>query len=265
MISIVELLMYCQFFLILVLEQYCIEKSNQLRTKSYQVSLESMYIPDIHSVENSPVVSIKKETPIVQISNIEGTEAEELFSALQQELGGLEMDEVAPMENDNFYEIEPAVAIYQDEDTFNGSLLINELNILEQVVDEEPMVNEEDCLSLDDLMEFEEPEISVGYRQFATAKIADNLTGEQQWIVSVLGMEGPYIHVSDGRRVWLDLGEKVHLIHPNDILSVEVNRKEDGKIEVIRTIKIEEASYVNEDYLIPDEEYFINKDKRAVC
>lgn len=265
MISIVELLTYFQFFLIIVLEQYCIEKSIQIKAASYRLSMESMYIPDVYSVEASPVVSIQQVTPIVEVSDIAGTEAEDLLSALQQELGGLETEEQAPIKHDNVYEIEPAVAIYQDEDTFDERVLINELNVLDQKVEEESMVNEEDCLSLDDLMDFEEPEISVDYRQFATSKIADNLIGTQQWTVTVIGMEGPYVHVSDGRRVWLDLGEKAKLINPNDILSVEVDRKEDGKLEVLRTIKLEEASYVSEDYLIPDEEYFMNREKRVVC
>ncbi|NRD81081.1 hypothetical protein HPT25_27700 [Bacillus sp. BRMEA1] len=260
---IVEFLTYCQFFIILVLEQYCFEKSIQIRTMQYQ---ESLYIPDIYSVENCPVVSIQTETPTVEVSDIVGTEAEELLAALQQELGEHDLSEVsAPMDTDYTHELIPAVAFFNDAEGFVDEHLVSHFpNCLEPDFESDPMVNEEDCLSLDDLLDSEQPAISMEYQQCATAKIADNLMGDQQWTVLVLGKEGPYIHVSDGRRIWLDLGEKSKLIHRNDVLSVEVSRKDDGKIEVLRTIKLEEAAYVSEDYLIPDEEYLLKRESRMI-
>ncbi|MCM3443959.1 MULTISPECIES: hypothetical protein [Metabacillus] len=263
MISIIELLTYCQFFILVVLEQYCIEKSQQFKVTQYQATMEYMYFPEAYQ-EDCMVLPNEYVKPVVEVSDIRGSKAEDLFSALQQELGSNENIELdAESNEDSLILYEDHMNRVNEDNTQDDFLLINELNILDQ--SDLPPLQQEDCLSLDDLIDSNEPMISSDYQAFATAKIADNIIGNQQWTVSVIGMEGSHIHVSDGRRVWVDLGEKARSINPKDILSIEVNKKEDGKIEVIRTIKLEEGTFVSDEYVIPDEEIYLDKERRVVC
>lgn len=112
---------------------------------------------------------------------------------------------------------------------------------------------DEDYLYISDANHVEYIEMDASYTGFATAKINDNLFGQQQWTVQVIGSEMGYIHVSDGSgRIWLEIGvEKAGKIRNGNILVIDVNR-EDDKVHVERILRIEDNSI--EDYAIPDED-----------
>ncbi len=64
-------------------------------------------------------------------------------------------------------------------------------------------------------------------------------------------MEESYIHISDGKRIWVNVGEDIHKLHIGDVLEMDVNRS--GKdIEVVN-INILETGPSHE-YAIPDED-----------
>ncbi|WP_374717785.1 hypothetical protein [Neobacillus sp.] len=115
--------------------------------------------------------------------------------------------------------------------------------------EDEKAVIEDDCISIEDL-ENEEPVTSTGYESFASAKIADEIDGPQQWVVSIVGMEDTYIHITDGKRIWVNVGEKVHKLKNGDILILDVVRN--GK-EVLVENLFRLESTVSEEYIIPDE------------
>lgn len=109
----------------------------------------------------------------------------------------------------------------------------------------------DDCIYLQDIEE-ETVVAPTGYESFASAKINDNLDGPQQWVVYVIGMEDQYIHVTDGKRIWVNIGNQVSKIRNNDVLALDVIRN--GKnIDVTRIFRLEVGTEV--DYMIPDESY----------
>jgi hypothetical protein len=61
---------------------------------------------------------------------------------------------------------------------------------------------------MNDLMIEQTTPSQNGFESFASAKIMDCLEGAQQWVVSVVGIEENYIHISDGKRLWVNVGEK---------------------------------------------------------
>ncbi|MEG6533733.1 MULTISPECIES: hypothetical protein [Bacillati] len=93
----------------------------------------------------------------------------------------------------------------------------------------------------------------TGFEIFASAKIDDQKQGPQQWVVTVIGMEDTYIHVTDGKRIWVNIGEKVKKISNNDVLILDVIRKE--KDIIVQNI-FQLDTEVSSDYSIPDEDNF---------
>ncbi|MGE6755970.1 hypothetical protein ACQKFO_21450 [Rossellomorea sp. NPDC071047] len=247
LISLIELLTIFQLCGMLILEMYCIEKSYET---FYRDQFE-LYC-SISAMENEQEVNLiefpsKDFAPKelednhseVQVSDIKGTGVEVLFESLQAEMA----DEPA------FYSEKFNVTEEIDFDA--------ELNAMDQLHMEE---DQDDCLSMRDLNTEYSLQIDEQYSQTATAKIKDEILGVQQWTVSVIGLEQKFIHVSDGDRTWLDVGENVRHIQNGDVLSIEVNRSRD-KIEVI---KIETLHQVSKDYMIPDETEFYNLIEEAV-
>lgn len=178
--------------------------------------------------------------PIMPITTVSATQvskpelndmAEELLAELQNEIEEVEVTESTFMDDSELY-IEP------DFD-------------FEFELDSDPdCSDEEDCILLTDLEEEEQPTSPIGYEQYASAKIADNFDGPQQWVVSIVGIEEDYIHVSDGKRLWINIGQRATKINRGDVLILDVIRN--GKeITVEKLFRIE--SNTTDDYCIPDE------------
>lgn len=115
----------------------------------------------------------------------------------------------------------------------------------------EPYFAEEDLLSIDDIHDEPVASIPEPYPTIATAKISDDLDGVQQWVVNVVGIEGNFIHVSDGSRMWLNVGESYAArINKGNVLAIDIN-KVGRKVDVKHIMSLETG--VSEDYSIPDE------------
>lgn len=113
----------------------------------------------------------------------------------------------------------------------------------------EPDQRDNPYLSMQDLEEVSF-QMNVNVPSYISAKIADNIQGAQQWVVKVIGMEDEYIHVTDGKRIWVNIGEQALMVQMGDVLLMDVS-KEDKNIIVERMFTLEQS--VTEDYKIPDE------------
>lgn len=69
-------------------------------------------------------------------------------------------------------------------------------------------------------------------QEHTPSTMANNIDGMQNWIVIVVGKEGPFIHVSDGKKRWIHMGDFAEEIHINDKLMLTVE-EEAEKIKVI--------------------------------
>lgn len=122
-----------------------------------------------------------------------------------------------------------------------------------------------DCISLSDYDSDNGDTTDVSsadFEQLASAKIGDCLEGEQHWVVSIIGTEEEYLHVSDGHRAWINAGEDAQGLKRGDLLAVDVIRH--GRNTEVLNITVLE-SIISEDYLIPDEEIeFNNSYLRAI-
>ena len=97
--------------------------------------------------------------------------------------------------------------------------------------------------------------LSAGFDQSASAKIGDFLEGEQHWVVSIINTEEEYLHVSDGHRAWINVGEDAQRLKRGDLLALDVIRH--GRNTELLNISVLEST-ISEDYLIPDEEIEFN-------
>lgn len=207
----------------------------------------------------APVIPIK---PVVVQPELD-EKAEGLFAELQLELG---MDSNSSVEVDYepiaIYEMDEAPAEFDFDYGMVSLADYDEQDFIEEetfvtAYEEEFIDNQEDCIHMDDLMREEEVTSPIGYEAFASAKIVDCIEGPQQWVVSVIGMEEQYIHVSDGKRIWLNIGERASRIHKNDVLILDVIRN--GKdIQVENLVRVE--TFATDEYMIPDEERFLFED-----
>lgn len=91
-----------------------------------------------------------------------------------------------------------------------------------------------------------------------TNKIADEIFGVQNWMVSVCGIEQDYIHVFDGSRVWLHVGSKVDNIRHGDVLLIQVERTEKD-IQILNIELLQRANH--QEYCIPDEMDYLYYDE----
>lgn len=126
----------------------------------------------------------------------------------------------------------------------------------------EPYFAEEDLLSIDDIHEEPVASIPETYPTIATAKISDDLDGEQQWVVNVVGIEGNFIHVTDGSRMWLNVGERnASRINKGNVLAIDIN-KVGKKVDVKHIMSLETG--ISEEYSIPDEMRYDYSDLQEV-
>lgn len=217
-------ILVCFYFF---LEIYIFVYSQELRIRNHYEYYEKLaqincIIPEepiIHSLPTEVTdIPLYKESPATYSELDEA--ARELFSELQQELGMVELPDNKEENNET---------IYTDPDHFEQDGELNEFS--------------DGYISLSDLEENVQYK-PTGYEAYASAKIADELNGPQQWVVAVVGMEDQYIHVSDGKRLWVNVGEKAAKLNKGDVLILNIIRN--GKeIQVENLIRIESA--VNED------------------
>lgn len=261
-LSVIELLTIVQLGIIQLLEGYCIEKCNELRFEHYfNTYIEVNEVTSLYSVEDFGIEKhayqskedCSQPVEVFELSSIEGTGAEELFLTIQQELQIPEGNTQEPVTfaDDYQHNTDEDYNLMQQEDPFFANL-----------VDEQP-INQNDFLSISDLQQVEKENqvVSSEYSKLATAKIADNTLGLQQWTVNVIGRERQFVHVSDGSRIWLDLGKYVHDIRNGDVLSVDVERTS----EQVRVVNATLLHSVSEEYLIPDEmEYLEESESVAI-
>jgi len=213
-IDLVELFKVIGLFIIQGLDSYCRERYDQFFYQRLyernQTEFNELIIEQVPDESN--VFSIENVSEVIYTkSDIEGTPVEDLLHNLQVEL--------ADDSNLNNYDDWPS---YPDD---------------------------EDCLTVHDLNNEYQVNIDDEYVSSANAKIKDELIGIQKWTVNVIGEEKQYIHVSDGDRIWLDVGNYASKIAVGDIISVELDRQLE-KIE-IRQVSI--LHHFSEDYMIYDE------------
>lgn len=158
-------------------------------------------------------------------------------------------------------------AIIQSELNSDAESLLKELHLelssfetlqVEENNDQLDYFVEQDCISLSDYdidCSNSNEVTSVDYEKLATAKIGDCLEGEQQWVVSIIGTEEEYLHISDGHRTWINVGQDALRLKRGDLLALDVIRN--GKRLEVLNITILEST-ITEDYLIPDEEIDYN-------
>ncbi|MCM3619800.1 hypothetical protein M3936_19700 [Sutcliffiella horikoshii] len=120
-------------------------------------------------------------------------------------------------------------------------------SLFQELVSEISVTSDDDGLSLADWV-YEEEEVIPTV--LGSTKISDNKEGLQNWMVSVVGIEREYVHVSDGTRIWLDLIDFAREVQHGDILSLQVNRMKDC-VEVVEVLDIQRLQH--QEYCIPDE------------
>lgn len=125
------------------------------------------------------------------------------------------------------------------------------------------IVNDSDELSLKDWVLEDEMNVLPSMSSKGTSKISDDKEGIQLWMVSVCGIEREFIHVSDGSRIWLNIGDLAKEIRHGDILSLRI-KKENNCVEVLEVLDIQRLQH--EDYCIPDEaEYYCYEDEIEIA
>lgn len=263
-----------------LVENYIFVRVQELKVQQYYAYYEHLaeWIEDcsqpVETFEHQPYLvetSISQESvlaPVIPIKPVVvqpelDEKAEGLFAELQLELG---IDSNSSVEVANepiaFYEMEEAPVEFDFDYDMVSLADYDEQDFVEEetfvtAYEEEFVDNQEDCIHMDDLIREEEVTSPVGYESFASAKIVDCMEGPQQWVVSVIGMEEQYIHVSDGKRIWLNIGERASRINKNDVLILDVIRN--GKeIQVENLVRVE--TFATDEYMIPDEERFLFED-----
>lgn len=120
-----------------------------------------------------------------------------------------------------------------------------------EIYNQTPFTRDEAVLSVDDLNEVEESPPAYDYFEESSLlnqKIADEKLGMQIWRVSVVGMEGEFLHVYDGTKTWIRV-DQVSQYRQHDIIDVVINYSSSN----IEVIQVQSIYRVSEDYVIPDE------------
>jgi hypothetical protein len=214
---------------------------------------------EIHTIAETTYVSETALAPVVHIESVAmetelDEKAEGLFAELQQELGlGPEPTiEDGPDSFGTYETFEEEVEYEFEYEMVNPA----------EYADDEVEELQEDCIHMEDLIKDEKLVSPVGYESFASSKILDCIKGPQQWVVSVIGMEEQYIHVSDGKRIWLNIGEKATRIRMNDVLILDVVREE-KEVIVQNLVRVE--TFATDEYLIPDEERYLYEENQRIA
>jgi len=238
----------------LILEQFVLERTRDLQIMNRQEFFEVVKSFEVNCSSEQEVSSlapavITATSTTVNNEPIEAPTASELdeqtldfLSLLEQEVG----------EPNSFVEYTASTSEEPVHQSLDEEIIIN--------------IEDEDCLSMNDLTSSaldELEEVNSTYVQYATAKIKDEVEGHQEWTVKVIGMEGPYIHISDGQRIWVNVGEaKASRIHVGDVLNLDVERHGKKDITVNRITKLE--TLISDEYMIPDEQYHVDKERIAI-
>lgn len=261
-----------------LLENYIFVRSEELKVKRYNEYFQQLVqLDDCSQFEDNLSTSNVESSvqPVIESARVVsskpdlGDAANGLFAELQQEL--LEVNDqsgfihfTSSMEE----EIEDGGSFVIADEAFSLADHDEEPAYVEYyhepVIDTEsevPMM-EEDCIQIGDLLNEEGPVSPKGFESFASAKINDKLDGAQQWVVSVIGIEEQYIHVSDGKRKWINIGERASRIRMNDVLILDVIR--DGKEIVVENL-IRVDSLSSEEYSIPDEDYYFQEENERIA
>lgn len=239
---------YLYFFL----EWYVYTLSLELKVKAYYEYYEQKAMQEIEDCSRQDSIAAQSinqspgevVVPIQVIKPELDTAAVDLLDELTQDLGlesAVEADMNHPTQNSG--EEFDAYVAFMDEEEYEDDIYL---------VDYEPEEQEEDCIQLGDLLSEEQNVSPTGYEEYASAKIADGLEGAQQWVVTIVGMEDSYIHVSDGKRLWVNVREHAASLHNGNVLKLDVVRK--GKEVTVQNLFLLETD-IALDYIIPDEQY----------
>lgn len=88
----------------------------------------------------------------------------------------------------------------------------------------EPIVDDSKCLDIESLTQ-KEPTADQ-------TMLSYEIKEPQLWYVNVVGKEGPFLHVSDGKKKWVHVGNEAKKVAINDLLFLTVQVKEEERIEV---------------------------------
>lgn len=240
-------------YLYWVLEWYVYTLALELKVKSYyeyheqmamqekeDCSQQNIFVP-LHSTLDSAETVVE---PILVSKPELDTAAEELLGELIEDLG-LQAELSSETIQDSQNEEEFDVYLAYTDDAF----LDTDVYLVEEDYETQ---QDEDCIYLDDLLSEEQSVSPTGYEKFASAKIIDGLDGAQQWVITIVGAEESYIHVSDGKRLWVNVGEYAASLRIGDVLKLDVIRN--GKDVTVKNLFLLETD-TSADYIIPDEHF----------
>lgn len=241
------------------LEIYVFVYAQELRVKNHfeyyerLIQLNCMEVEDqpalsSPSSETSNIVPFVQPKQVVTVSELDAA-AEGLFAELQSELGVGELTSTS----DSFIDdsVDFIFETDMDFDSIDGFTTVYEFQEEES----------DDCIQISDLNEEDTLE-PTGFEAFASAKIADDIAGPQQWVVSIVGIEESYIHISDGKRLWVNVGmERASKLTNKDVLILDVIR-EGNEVLVENLIRVD--TQPSQEYAIPDEEHYHFNERIAI-
>lgn len=253
-------------YLYWLIEHYVFTYSLDLRVRSYYEYHER--IAELNKdcseavVIQMPINRQESTEPNTQLhieQSVLDVRAEELFSELQLELDN---EETEIVEEQVIYSMVDFETEPEDEEIIYSYYTDSDVSDDIPGADYEIETESEDCINMDDLIESDCPAAPVGYSTFASARIADCIDGAQSWVVSVIGKEDSYIHVSDGKRIWVNMGDFASKLKNRDVVSIDVIRN--GKEITVENVFLLETDASTE-YSIPDEDfYYYQEDQIAI-
>lgn len=236
----------------LILEQFVLERTRDLQILHRQEFFEVVNGLERNCSSEKEVSSLAPAVTTVTATNNEPIEAPTVSELDVQTLDFLSLLEQEVGEADSFVEFVATVTEEPVHQSVDNEILCS--------------VDDEDCLSINDLNSSaldELEEVNSTFVQYATSRIKDEVEGRQEWTVKVIGMEGPYIHITDGQRIWVNVGEaKASRIHIGDVLNLDVERHGKKDITVNRMTKLE--TLISDEYMIPDEQYHVDEERIAI-
>lgn len=159
------------------------------------------------------------------------TEADDFIRQLQNEFGDSDIESDADSTNsDEFkkeYKPKENNIVYVDKS--KADKLSSEQ--LQMTIEKGSLILKDDD---DDYLNVSDLDLPM-YNNVPTTSILEDIEGPQQWYVVVIGMEGTYLHVSDGKKKWIDVGNKARKININDTLMLMVELVEE-KIKVLDVV-----------------------------
>lgn len=252
-----------------MLEWYTYTLSMELRVRAYGDYCMQQLIEQREQEQRTTPTLTLVNSPVMEISQVETNPVTtpDLGAAVTGMLNELIEDLGLESEKEK---IEESVQVFtetnENEDDYYVAFVMEDDDEEEQdfyVLDEQSEVaQEEDCIQLADLLTPEQSVSPTSFDQFASAKIADGLEGTQQWVATIVGMEETYIHISDGKRIWVNAGELAASLNIGDVLSLDVVRN--GKEVKVESLFLLETG-TSAEYLIPDEQHSFQYDDYAAA